>query len=55
MEPKLNKELHRYFEKLKRLRKLREKEPDNTYHYWEKEIASCEHNIMEVVEEMLEN
>ena len=53
MELKSNKELNRHFEKLKRLRKLREKEADNTYHYWEKEIAGCEHNIVEVVEEML--
>ncbi|ENZ16612.1 hypothetical protein HMPREF1082_01117 [[Clostridium] clostridioforme 90A7] len=44
MDLKLNKELHR---------KLKEKEPDNTYHFWEKEISKCEHNIVEVVEEML--
>lgn len=55
MDLKLNKELHRNFEKLKRLRKLKEKEPDNTYHFLEKEISMCEHNIVEVVEEMLKN
>ena len=44
MDLKLNKELHR---------KLNEKDPDITYHFWVKEISKCVHIIVEGVEEML--
>lgn len=53
MNIELSEELNQHFEKLKRLRELQKKEPNNTYHYWEKDIARCEHNIVSVVEDML--
>lgn len=38
--------------KLQKLKSLKEKEPNNTYHDWDNEIAQCEHNIAECVCEL---
>lgn len=44
-----SKELDKYKEKIKRLKELKEKEPNNTYHNWDAEIEQQERNIVECV------
>lgn len=41
-----------YIGKLKRLKELKEKEPNNRYHDWDEEIAQCEKNIADIVSEL---
>ena len=45
-------DLEMYKRKWKRLKELKDKEPENTYHDWNAEIAQCEHNIAECICEL---
>ena len=47
-----SKELDNYKRKIRRLKDLKEKEPNNMYHNWDEEIAQQELNITECVCEL---